>query len=379
MKSRVSSKVSLKVCNTSLVLLCLASLTVQAQTRCGVERWPIKTGTDSGATGIDLTSVQPTTLATLVQIEAPDPIPPNDRVSGPETTVWQINATLTAFKFEDNPKTGDSDYHLVLTDQDTGLTMIAEIPFPGCVDPASTFLKGITNARQEFDAQFSATSAFQDVSVPVSVTGIGMFDFSHGQRGYAENGIELHPVLDISFQTAGPENFVATERVARVPRGKAVGSQLLNDPSFENVAARKGAWTASPGVIDDSRTEPAHTGRWKAWLGGTGRAHTDVLSQTVTIPAAAHKATLSFWLRIESEETTKKPHDRLTVAIRTGDGQLVPIEEGEYSDLDVTPWGRRVFDVSKYIGQRITVTFTAKEDNGKATSFLIDDCRLVVQ
>jgi hypothetical protein len=33
----------------------------------------------------------------------------------------------------------------------------------------------------------------------VRVTGIGFFDFIHGQAGVAPNGIELHPVLGITF------------------------------------------------------------------------------------------------------------------------------------------------------------------------------------
>src|SRR5690348_17733071 len=76
-----------------LFVLCLTPLFIaDAQSRCGVERWHVKTGTDPTAASIDLTSVSPTTLQNLVQIPAPDVIPPEDRVSGPETTVWQINA-----------------------------------------------------------------------------------------------------------------------------------------------------------------------------------------------------------------------------------------------------------------------------------------------
>jgi hypothetical protein len=40
---------------------------------------------------------------------------------------------------------------------------------------------------------------FQDVAVPVTVTGLGFFDFAHGQRGVAPNAIELHPVIGIVF------------------------------------------------------------------------------------------------------------------------------------------------------------------------------------
>jgi hypothetical protein len=37
------------------------------------------------------------------------------------------------------------------------------------------------------------------IAVPVHVTGIGFFDFIHGQTGVAPNGVELHPVLSISL------------------------------------------------------------------------------------------------------------------------------------------------------------------------------------
>jgi hypothetical protein len=371
----------------ALFALCLVwNFTAAAQaTHCGTERWGIKTGTDRGASGIDLQNPQSTTLQTLVQIQAPAPIPPDDRVSGPETTLWQINATLTAFKFE-NGRTGDSDYHLVLTDEDSGETMIAEIPSPDCVDQSSPFLAGITKARQAFDSQFTAQSSFQVVSVPVTVTGVGMFDFAHGQRGYALNGIELHPVLDIAFggdaggvPTGAVTTSAAEPRALHASLQQQRPVQLLKDPSFE-AETRRGAWQATPGVINDIQSEPAHSGRWKAWLGGQGTRGVDTLSQTVTIPGSAKTAKLIFWLRIDTDEITKTvAYDTLTIAVKSASGEVTPLEEGEYSNLDAAPYGRRTFDLSAYIGKQITILFTAKEDNGKQTSFLIDDCRLVIQ
>src|SRR5207244_12240398 len=82
---------------------------------------------------------------------------------------------------------------------DNGNTMVTEIPCPCCVAVNSPFTAGIANARQEFDARFTATGSFTAVSVPVQITGVGFFDFIHGQTGVAPNGIELHPILDIRF------------------------------------------------------------------------------------------------------------------------------------------------------------------------------------
>jgi hypothetical protein len=164
--------------------------------RCGVERWAVKTGTDVDAAAVDLSSTTPTDVGTLRSLQPPSPLPANSRIAPTELTVWVVTATLTVFKLET-----DQDYHLVLTDA-SGSTMIVEIPDPACVGPGSPFASAIAQARAKFDAQLTATPQFQEVSIPVRVTGVGFFDFLHGQRGVAPNGIELHPVLDIVFNAA---------------------------------------------------------------------------------------------------------------------------------------------------------------------------------
>lgn len=160
---------------------------------CGVERWAVKTGTDAGASQVDLSKVTDTTVAALGAIPAPSQLPDASRVAPVETTVYRVQATLTGFKQE-----SDSDYHLILSDGQ-GHTMIAEIPDPACVGQNSPFLPDIAAARAAFDAKYTASSSFQNISVPVTVTGAGFFDFPHGQDGVAPNAIELHPVLDIQF------------------------------------------------------------------------------------------------------------------------------------------------------------------------------------
>jgi hypothetical protein len=49
------------------------------------------------------------------------------------------------------------------------------------------------------------------VNQPVQITGVGFFDFIHGQTGVAPNGIELHPVLSISFGIETPPAFPPPE------------------------------------------------------------------------------------------------------------------------------------------------------------------------
>ena len=47
------------------------------------------------------------------------------------------------------------------------------------------------------------------------MTGVGFYDFFHGQTGVAKNCIELHPVLAIKFPPPG--RFTATQSPQREP------------------------------------------------------------------------------------------------------------------------------------------------------------------
>jgi uncharacterized protein (TIGR03437 family) len=165
--------------------------------QCGVERWPVKTGTDADARLVNVNNATSSTIASLIALSAPSSLPESNRVKPTETTVFVLNATLTEYKLESD----DSDYHLVLADS-AGKTMIAEIPAPNCVGSGSPFTSGTSSARSQFDARFKATTSFKTANIPVQIKGVGFFDFKHGQTGLAPNAIELHPVLDIIFNPA---------------------------------------------------------------------------------------------------------------------------------------------------------------------------------
>jgi hypothetical protein len=171
---------------------------------CGVERWSVKTGTDADSGLIHLQSTTATTIASLTALQAPGSLPANNRVQPTETTVFLVQATLTQYKLE-----SDSDYHLILVDG-SGHTMIAEIPDPSCVGSSSPLLTSIQKARSEFGAKYTPTTSFKTANVPVTITGVGFFDFLHGQTGVAPNGIELHAVLDIQFGTGGGGSVTVT-------------------------------------------------------------------------------------------------------------------------------------------------------------------------
>src|SRR6266851_4880528 len=162
------------------------------QTRCGEERWAVKTGTDRDAFLVSL-QAEDAQLSELVAFPRPAALPHTRRVGRHETQVYRLSGvTLVKYKRE-----SDGDYHLVLSDGFQ--TMIAEIPQFDCVGSSSPFAPGIRNARARFDSRFDPIDRFQYARIPVAQEGVGFFDFLHDQTGVAPNGFELHPVLDLCF------------------------------------------------------------------------------------------------------------------------------------------------------------------------------------
>ncbi|MER5479646.1 M4 family metallopeptidase [Streptomyces sp. NPDC002734] len=173
-------------------------------------------------------------------------------------------------------------------------------------------------------------------------------------------------VKDSAAQT-GTASFTWTVN----PAGSSTctAKQLLGNPGFESGNT---TWTASSGVITTDSGQAAHGGSYKAWLDGYGSSHTDTLSQSVTIPAGC-KATLSFWLHIDTAETTtSSAYDKLTVT--AGSTTLA-----SYSNLNAaTGYVLKSFDLSSMAGQTVTLKFNGVEDTTLQTSFVIDDTALNV-
>lgn len=151
--------------------------------------------------------------------------------------------------------------------------------------------------------------------------------------------------------------------------GGTCSGQKLGNPGFESGAV---SWSSSAGVIDSSTGQAAHAGSWKAWLNGYGTAHTDTLSQSVSIPAGC-SATLTFYLHIDSAETTTSTaYDKLVV--KAGTTTLAT-----YSNLNkATGYALKSVNVSSLAGQTVSISFTGTEDSSLQTSFVVDDTALTL-
>ncbi len=151
-------------------------------------------------------------------------------------------------------------------------------------------------------------------------------------------------------------------------------AQLLGNAGFETGSASP--WTSTSGVIDNSSSEPAHSGSWKAWLDGYGSSHNDTLAQTVTIPASCANATFTYWLHIDTAESGSTAYDTLKLQAVNGSTTTTL---STYSNVDAnTGYTQRSVNLAQFVGKTITLKFTGTEDSSSQTSFVIDDTALNV-
>jgi len=168
-----------------------------ASLSCGEERWPVKTLGDKNAGAIDY-APQSSSVAALTALPAPsraDLDAKSDTRFAPELHTYTVRALLVGFKLET-----DQDFHVVLADpHDTKKTMVVEIPNGDCVPAARRNQFALLQAGfiRDFGKPVAKFKKLK-TAVQVEVTGIGFFDFIHGQTGVAPNGFELHPVLSIA-------------------------------------------------------------------------------------------------------------------------------------------------------------------------------------
>ena len=236
-------------------------------------------------------------------------------------------------------------------------------------------------------SSFSPTSGGVGTSVTINgsnFTGASAVRFNGQSASFS--------VISASQITASVPNCSSTGAISVVTAGGTATSsgtftvtgctstaqQLLLNPGFES--GNNGNWTQTSGVIDSSTGRPSRTGSWKAWLCGYGTTRTDYIYQTKTIPSTATSATLSFWVRIDSAETTTSiAYDKLHVQISTNGGSTYTTL-ATYSNLNKnSTYVQKSFDLSAYRGYSVRVRLYATEDSSLQTSFVVDDTALNVQ
>ncbi|MEU4481329.1 M28 family peptidase [Micromonospora sp. NPDC023966] len=248
---------------------------------------------------------------------------------------------------------------------------VAVSPTSGSVARGGSTTATVSTATTGGSAQtvnLSATGAPSGVTVsfsPSSVTSGGSATMTVTASATATTG-----TFTITVTGTGSVTRSVGYTLTVTGTGGCAGGQLIRNSSFESGST---PWTATSGVITNSSSQAARTGSYKAWLDGYGSTHTDTLSQSVSIPAGCASYTLSFWLHIDTAETTTgTAYDRLTVQVGT-------TTLASYSNLNAASgYTQRSFNLAAYAGQTVTLKWTGVEDASLQTSFVIDDVTLQV-
>ncbi|WP_269857540.1 Ig domain-containing protein [Streptomyces sp. RPT161] len=160
------------------------------------------------------------------------------------------------------------------------------------------------------------------------------------------------------------------------------GIEQIVDPGFEVAADAKGnypGWWAqsAPGIITQSTAHAAHSGKGYAWLGHSA-TQDDTLSQSVETTPGYTKASFSFWLHVDSTNTSAQSQGTLTLELDDQySGKRIAVLH-TWSNLDATSGYVPVsVDLTPYVapefGSTVIVKFTSHETGNAATAFLLDD------
>ena len=182
----------------------------------------------------------------------------------------------------------------------------------------------------------------------------------------------------------GSPNLLLYSTILELDPGVA---QILSDAGFDYGTT---FWTSTvcdptnpsgcyPGDFYDMMAASAasHSGNTHASLGGQA-PDVQFTSEAVTIPSHVTKAQLGFYLWVYTKGQRPKVDSTLRAQIRDANGNVLETL-GTYTNLDAsTTYVQRIFDVTRYRGIPIRISFESIETNGPATWFLLDDTTLKV-
>jgi GH25 family lysozyme M1 (1,4-beta-N-acetylmuramidase) len=165
----------------------------------------------------------------------------------------------------------------------------------------------------------------------------------------------------------------------------ASATELISNGGFETVPFAPWASTnATRGWFNFNNAAGAHGGSRYEYIGkeldGTTTANNveDILYQAVAIPSGTTSSTLTFWLKITSNDSSGTAHDTLAIEIRNTSGSLLQTL-ASYSNADAPTtgsWTQKTLNFSGYGNQTIRICFHGKTDASIETVFRVDDVSL---
>lgn len=161
--------------------------------------------------------------------------------------------------------------------------------------------------------------------------------------------------------------------------------QLLGDPGFDygttfwtsNICSATNPTGCGPTFNLDAMSLPSHSGVSHAAVGGPPKSFF-LKSETITIPATVSRAELSLYLLVVTRGKKPQVSDTLTIEVRDANGALLETL-GKFSNLDAcSTYLQHKFDMKKYRGKPIQISFTGIQSQGPPTWFVLDDVNVSI-
>jgi hypothetical protein len=246
----------------------------------------------------------------------------------------------------------------------------------------TTELNEVTAAGGKVKTYTSSTGYYIHAKAIVADYGTSTAKVFQGSENFSDNSLNHNRELGLIITDTGVINGIESAFNSDFGSsggggGTCTSGQLLGNPGFESGSAAP--WSTSSSVIYSGTKEPARTGSWDAWLDGYGTTHTDTLAQSVALPSGCSTYQFSFYMHIDTAETTTTTkYDTLTLQVLNSSGTVLG-NLYTYSNLNHnTGYSSHSFNLASYAGQTITLKFTGTEDAQDQTSFVLDDTALNV-
>ncbi|MGL5406870.1 MAG: S8 family serine peptidase [Propionibacteriaceae bacterium] len=235
---------------------------------------------------------------------------------------------------------------------------------------AAPHIAGLVALFYQLDPTMNSTKALaalkagaRQINCPEGC-GAGLVDSQAAINSIRGNNPNPRPT--VAPTTVRPTVAPTTVRptVAPTTVAPSAGNAFING-TFEDGQT---GWSGNTEVIRSGNL--THTGKGSAQFLGTAKGRVEQLNQIVTVP---RNGKLTYWVKVNTAETSSVVRDRLQVEIRQKSGSFFKTVD-TITNRDATgDWVQRTIDLAGWDGTTFQIRFTASEDSSAATTFYLDD------
>ena len=269
--------------------------------------------------------------------------------------------------------------------------LVESSPYSFSVSSATAQLAGLSVSgpayiQENGSGQFTATATFTDGSQQ-TVTSSASWTENSSVTTITSSGLLMAgsvnsdtPVTVTASYTAGSITKTATANVT-VANSASCGTQIYEAVVNGNFASGSSSWSLTGSFQADSRFSTCYSCPGYAYLanadGSGGNNLTGTMSQSIYIPANATSATLGYYYRITTTDSTTVAYDHLYLNLVLPGGTLVGLDDRSNVNAN-TAYAYRSFDITSYKGQTVTIKFTGSTDSSGPTVFRVDDVSVII-